>query len=214
MNKGLIVPALVALVGCGPAVLRDLMSMPQQRITYDDMCNLQDHFDQRARSGAAAYRAVAEQSNETAREEPDENGQMRRVVLGEGTYAVTARTDRQRLRQLLREEYKRLPHLRLAAEEGEVRIRLGWWQSGSIRRVRPDTEIEVIATDGQSLTLPPHPCIGEFLFGDEPYAMRRNVIEAERARSHGEIPAAYVHDDAATPAVAPDATSASTPSPR
>lgn len=186
---------LVALSACGPAVLRDLMTMPQQRITYDDMCGLQAHFDQRARANAPAYRAVSEQSNETTREEPDENGRMRRVVLGEGTYVVAARTDRQRLRLLLRDEYKRLPRMRLAAEEGEVRVRLGWWQSGSIRRVRPDTEIEVTGVDGQTVTLPPHPCVGEFLFGDESYAMRRNVMEAERARSRGEIPAAYAPAD-------------------
>lgn len=192
----LLVPALAAITACGPGVQRNLMEIPQQRITYDDMCHLQDHFDQRAQAGARPFRVINELSNETSREEPDENGRMRRAVLGEGTYVVASRTDRRRLRQLLRDEYRRLPALRMTAEEGEVRVRIGWWQSGTIRRVRPDTDIEVTAVDGTTVTLPPHPCVGEFLFGDEPYAMRRNILEAERARARGEIPAAYRHDDA------------------
>lgn len=170
------------------------MEIPQQRITYDDMCGLQDHFDQRARAGARPYRVLNELANETEREEPDENGRMRRAVLGEGTYVVSARTDRQRLRQLLRAEYRRLPAMRLTAEEGEVQVRLGWWQSGTIRRVRPDRDVEVTDLSGATFTLPPHPCVGEFLFGDEPYTMRRNILEADRARARGEIPNAYRHD--------------------
>lgn len=200
MRNRLLVPALVVLSACGPTVLRDLMDIPQQRITYDDMCRLQGHFDQRAQANAPPYRIVNEDQNETSREEPDENGRMRRAVLGVGTYVVSARTDRQRLRHLLREEYKRLPSMHLGAEEGEVRVRIGWWQSGTIRRVRPDMDIEVTDVRGATHTLPPHPCVGEFLFGDEPYAMRRNVMSAESARARGEIPAAYLRGDGGAPA--------------
>lgn len=188
--------ALISLVSCGPAVVRDLMEIPQQRVTYDDLCDLQAHFDQRAQGHAAPYRVLNETANETSREEPDERGRMRRVVLGEGTYIVAARTDRRRLRQLLRAEYRRLPRLAVGGEEGELRVRLGWWQSGSIRRVRPDMDIELITADGSTVTLPPHPCVGEFLFGDEPYTMRRNILAAERDRARGELPAAYLHPDA------------------
>jgi hypothetical protein len=187
--------ALITLSACGPAVIRDLMEIPQQRVTYDDMCGLQGHFDQRAQGRAAPYRVLNETSNETTREEPDQNGQMRRVVLGEGTYVVAARTDRRRFRSLLRDEYRRLPHVVIGGDEGEVRVRVGWWQSGSIRRVRPDVDIELTAANGNTVTLPPHPCVGEFLFGDESYAMRRNIMAAESARARGEIPAAYLHAD-------------------
>lgn len=196
MRTRLLVPALAALASCGPTVQRNLMEIPQQRITYDDMCRLQDYFDQRAQAGSPAFRVLNEHSNETSNEEPDEHGRMRRVVLGEGTYVIASRTDRRRLRHLLREEYRRLPPMRLNAEEGEVRVRIGWWQSGTIRRVRPDMDVEITGVDGATHTLPPHPCLGEFLFGDEPYAMRRNVMEAERARARGELPAAYLHADA------------------
>lgn len=201
--------ALIALSSCGPTVARDLMQIPQQRVTYGDLCGLQSHFDQRAQGRAAPYRVLNETSNETTREEPDENGRMQRVVLGEGTYVVVARSDRRRLRQLLRAEYRRLPTLHIGSEEGEVQVRVGWWQSGSIRRVRPDTDIELTAADGAHVTLPPHPCVGEFLFGDEAYAMRRNVMAAESARAHGELPRAYLHDDGGAPGDAADAESPS-----
>jgi hypothetical protein len=210
MRTPLILSATIALCSCGPTAVRDLMEIPQQRVTYDDMCGLQAHFDQRAQVHAPPFRAMNETSNETSREEPDERGRMRRVVLGEGTYVVAARTDRQRLRQLLRAEYQRLPSMHLGGEEGEVRVRLGWWQSGTIRRVRPDAEIEVISTDGSVVTLPPHPCVGEFLFGDEPYAMRRNIMAAESARARGEIPAAYA-DAGAPTADTPDASPSPSP---
>lgn len=192
------------------------MGIAQQRVTYDDLCDLQAYFDQRAQSRAAPFRVVNETSNETSREEPDENGRMRRVVLGEGTYVIAARTDRRRLRQLLRAEYRRLPRVSIGGAEGSVQVRVGWWLSGTIRRIRPDTDIEVTGADGDSVTLPPHPCVGEFLFGDASYAMRRNVLSAERARSRGELPSAYLHDDAGSgdaSASPPDGGIAYTPAP-
>lgn len=196
MRSGRLLATLALLAACGPTVARDLMHIPQQRITYNDLCGLQSHFDQRAEGHAAPYRVLNETSNETTTEEPDEHGRMQRVVLGEGTYAIVSRSERRRFRQLLRAEYRRLPSLRIGGEGEPLQVRTAWWQSGTIRRVRPDSTIEITSPDGSSFTLPPHPCVGEFLFGDEPYAMRRNILAAERARARGELPAAYLHGDA------------------
>ncbi len=194
--RSLLAATLAAVtLSCGPRLRRDLASVPQRQITYDDLCGLQAHFDQRRAARAAPYRALSEQSNETSETQPDEFGRMRRVMQGEGTYLVRDRSDRRRLAQLLREEYTRLPALRLTRPETEVTLTLSWWQSGSIRRARPDLDV-VLSVDGTQHTLPPSPCLGEFLFGDEAYAMRRNVVAAEQDRSQGRIPRAYIPADA------------------
>lgn len=191
--------------GCGAASRRDLGAIPQRQITYDDMCHLQDYFDQRAAAHAQPFRAENEQSTETSRVEPDERGQPRRVTLGEGTYRVTDHSDRTRFNRLLHDEYHRLPtQLHLTRPEAEVQVHVGWWQSGTIRRLRPDLDID-LTVNGETHSLPFNPCVGEFLFGDAPYAMRRNVLDAERARAHGEIPRQYLPDGGPPEDTAPDA---------
>ena len=175
-------------VSCGPAVRHDLGSVPQSAITFDDMCHLQDYFDQRVDTHAPPLRVVDELSTETSRVAPDEHGQMRAVVIGEGTYLLRSHSDRVRFRRLLRDEYRRLPDgMELAAPESQVRVRVTWWQAGGIRRVRNDGDVVVMRGD-ESWTFPPQPCVGEFLFGESAYVMRRCFLEADRARSRGEIP--------------------------
>jgi hypothetical protein len=178
--------ALLAL-SCGPAIRRDLGGVMQSAITFDDMCHLQEYFDQRLESHARPLRVVNEQSTETTREERDEHGVMRPVVMGEGTYVLATRTDRVRFRRLLREEYRRLPEMTLTRPEQTVRVKVAWWQAGGIRRIRAGEDVE-LATGDESWTLPPHPCVGEFLFGEPAYVMRRCFQEAQRARSAGQIP--------------------------
>lgn len=198
MTPARLIALTLTLAACGPTVNRDLTTMPQRHITYDDMCHLQDYFDQRSATHARPFRVVNEQSTETSRQEADERGQMRPVVLGEGTYLIETHSDRVRLAQLLRDEYRRLPALALSGPDERIQLRIGWWQSGTIRRIRPDVDVDLVVR-GEHHELPAHPCVGEYLFGDDAYAMRRNVISAESARSHGALPAAYVHNDAAAP---------------
>lgn len=179
----------VLAASCGPAVRHDLGGVPQSAITFDDMCHLQDFFDQRVGAHAAPFRVVDELSTETSRVEADERGQMRPVVLGEGTYLITTRSDRVRFRRLLRDEYRRLPdEMGLTGAEAQVRVRVTWWQAGGIQRIRNDGNV-VITRGDETWTLPPHPCVGEFLFGERAYVMRRCFLEADRARTRGEIPA-------------------------
>lgn len=194
-------PALLwaLALGCGPTIRHTLPTNDQRHITYEDLCHLQDWYDQRTAANAPAFRVVDEQSTETADRAPDEHGRLRRVALGEGTYLITSREDRVRFDRLLRDEYADLPTLSIAAPEGNVRVHVSFWQTGSIRRIRPDVGV-TLEVDGASHELPSHPCVGEFLFGAQAYAMRRNVMSAERDRARGEIPAAYVGDAAAAPA--------------
>jgi len=190
------VAALCALtLGCGPTVRRTLPTSDQRHITYEDLCHLQSWYDQRTLNRAPPFRVVNEQSTETTDRAPDERGRLRHVAFGEGTYLVASQDDRARFDRLLRDEYADLPPLNLVGPETRVRVRVGFWQTGSIRRIRPDVEVR-LEVDGATTELPSHPCVGEFLFGAQAYAMRHNVLGAERARARGEIPADYT--DAAT----------------
>lgn len=210
--------ALLTL-SCGPGIKHnDLLSIEQRRITYDDMCHLQDYFDQRTSGHLPSFRVVNEMSTETSRVEADEHGAMRPLVLGEGTYVIAARSDRVRFRQLLREEYRRVPDMAMTGPEARVQVKVTWWQAGGIRRVRNEGEIEV-SVDGREFNFPPHPCVGEFLFGSEAYAMRRRFMESERIRARGGIPTELLPADASAlptepeaAASAPDATAPMAPS--
>lgn len=183
-----VLAASVVVTSCGPSSRRDLSAIPQRQITFDDMCHLQDYFDQRnATRSHPGFRAVEETSNETAETEPDENGHMRRAVIGEGTYLVADRRARRRLRQLLDEEFQGMPAVDLMAPGTTVRVHVAWWASGQVRRLRPDKMIQ-IATAERTVELPFNPCVGEFLFGAPVYALRRSFLDAENARSRGEIP--------------------------
>lgn len=177
----------LTLPSCGPVSRRDLSTIPQRQITYDDMCRLQSFFDQRNAPQSPPARTVDEQSTETERTEPDEHGRLRRVMIGEGLYVVTERSARRRFIQLLQEEYDRLPRELLDTHSPEIRVHVEWWASGQMRRLRPDREIEVTNQHG-SVRLPFNPCIGEFLFGAPIYAMRRHFLDSDAARARGQIP--------------------------
>jgi hypothetical protein len=177
--------ALLALAStsCGPASRRDLSALPQRQITFDDLCGLQAFFDQRnATAGVRPFRALGEQSTETANTEPDEQGRLRRVMVGEGTYVISQRSARRRFVQLLGEEYERVPTPLMDRHEREIRVRVEWWASGQMRRLRPDREIEVSTSSGTT-RLPFNPCVGEFLFGAPVYGMRRQFLDSQRERA-------------------------------
>jgi len=198
------------VTGCGPASRRDFSGFPQRRITYEDMCSLQNFFDERNSSHGSIISATeAEDSTETQDTEPDENGTMRRAVLGEGTYTIRDRRVRRRLRQLLSEEYERIPELTIGGQESDrsVKLRVGWWASGQMRRLRPDQEITVTDERGNTVNLPFNPCVGEFLFGSNVYALRRQFFSADNARARGELPPESAVFDAAVvlePQLGPD----------
>lgn len=202
---GLVLFVLVSCVGCGPTVRRDLSTIPQRQITFDDRCRMQEYFDQRNASHARpGFHAVEEISNETTANEPDEHGRMRHAMIGEGTYLVSDRSARVRLQRVLADEYADLPAFDARADGVQVTVHVGWWASGEVRRLRPDRRI-VVSNGRQTVDLPFDPCVGEFLFGAPVYALRRSVLDAEAARARGEIPATST--DAPGSAVEPSSAS-------
>ena len=183
-----------AALGCGPTIRHTLPTADQRHITYEDLCHLQDWYDQRTAHNIPTFRVIDEQASETAARNPDEDGHRHSAALGEGTYLIASLEDRLRFDRLLRDEYDRVPVLALVAPEARVQVHVAFWQVGTIRRIRPDVDITIAVDGGEPRSFPSHPCVGEYLFGREAYEMRHNVMSAESARARGEIPAAYAPD--------------------
>jgi hypothetical protein len=176
-----------AFLSCGPASRRDLSRVPQRQISFDDQCRLQAYFDQRNASGARPFRVIEETQNSSEMTLPDEltgEDRTRRVELGVGLYQLSDRPARRRLQLMLEEEFSGVPDLGLLRRDARVRIHAHWWVSGSVRRLLPERGIEITGPAGTA-TLPFNPCVGEFLFGAEVYAMRRTFLDDANARAAG-----------------------------
>ncbi|MBL8678047.1 MAG: hypothetical protein JNK05_02730 [Myxococcales bacterium] len=178
--------AIASGAGCGPASRRDLSTIPQRQISFDDECNLQAYFDQRNNSGARPFRVLDETQNTTEVAVPDDNGEVRarRVEVGSGEYEVSDRPARRRLQQLIDEQYVRVPDVGISQRGAHIRLKVRWWLSNSVRRLMPTDNVEIVGPRGTA-TLPFNPCVGEFLFGAEVYAMRRRFIDDTNARASG-----------------------------
>lgn len=177
---------LATTAGCGPASRRDLSTIAQRQISFDDECNLQAYFDQRNNSSARPFRILDETQNTTEVAVPDDNGEVRarRVEVGSGEYEVSDRPARRRLQQLIDEQYVRVPDVGISQRGAHIRVKVRWWLSNSVRRLMPTDNIEITGPRGTA-TIPFNPCVGEFLFGAEVYAMRRRFIDDANARATG-----------------------------
>ena len=170
-------PALVlasllaaSVASCGARSKRD-MSVPSREVTYADACNLQSYFDERASAGLTSPQAADEMLATNSKSQ----------TIGEGTYLLKDPMARQRFARLLRDEYDGLDRKLVQAvgsSEGRVSVHVRWWDSGPIRRLRPDDEV-LVQTAAGALELPPNPCISDFLFGDKVYAMRARYLRNE-----------------------------------
>jgi hypothetical protein len=177
-----------AVASCGPSTKRDLSQVPQRQISFDDQCHLQSYFDQRNNSPARAFRVLDETQTTLEMTVEDDDGRERRrsVEVGSGEYEISDRPARRRLQQLIDDEYSNIPDLGLMRRGAHVRVRVRYWVSNAVRRLVPTNTITVTGPLA-SVTVPFNPCVGEFLFGAEVYAMRRRFIDDTNARSSGRV---------------------------
>lgn len=167
--------SLFFLFACGPSVRRDLSTLPQRRITYDDMCHLQDFFDDRESAHGPDFRSPDEHVTEAQRDAPSPQGAPRRGIVGEGEYIVSDGPARARLRRMILEEYKDVDANHPALNAEVLHVEVGWWSTGPVRRLRPDRPVVLVAGP-RRLELPFHPCIGELLFARSLYRMRHELV--------------------------------------
>jgi hypothetical protein len=190
--------AAAALAGCGPSTARD-PNVSGIQTSYDDGCDLQAYFDGRAGTNLPAPAPVTESVRE------DERGR----VVGEGDYELRDPVARDRLARMLREEFRGIPSRLIEAVEharGSVSVKLAWWDTGGMRRVRPQRAME-LRTPAGAMELPPNVCVSDLLFGAKLYAMRaryvRNEIALATERPMIDPSAPATSATAATPASAP-----------
>jgi hypothetical protein len=183
---GLVLSAVIG--GCGPASKRDLSRVPQRQISFDDQCRLQPYFDQRNASAARPFRVIDETQStlELTLEDDDGQPRTRTIEVGSGEYELSDRPARRRLQQLVDEEYNNVPDLGLMQRGAHVRVRVRYWVSSTIRRLIPSDTITITGPRATA-TLPFNPCVGEFLFGAQVYAMRRRFIDDSNARATGRV---------------------------
>lgn len=196
-HVGLLVVGILAAPACGPTSRRDA-DVPARAVTYDDACGLQAYFDER-REAKLAPPAVVDESIAS-----DEKG----VTAGIGTYVLKDPMVRRRFAKLLRDEYKGIePQVVGAVEssEGEVKVRVHWWDAGATRRLRVGKEI-VVYTKAGSTELPPNPCVADLLFGAKIYEMRHRYVTGELNRAIEGSP-----DEAAPAASTPAPATSATP---
>lgn len=182
-----------AIASCGPASKRDLSQVPQRQISFDDQCRLQAYFDQRNNSPARAFRVIDETQSaiDMTVEEDDGRERRRSVEVGSGEYEITDRPARRRLQQLIDDEYNNVPDLGLMQRGAHVRVRVRYWVSSSVRRLVPANMITITGPLA-TVSIPFNPCVGEFLFGSQVYAMRRRFIDDANARAAGRVPPSVV----------------------
>jgi hypothetical protein len=170
LRASLTVCAVALLVACGPSSRRS-MKTPAHAVTYDDACGLQDYFDQRR--AASLPRPSAEDEVIAT----NEKGQ----TIGEGTYKLHDPLAKRRFARLLREEYSGIDAkiLRAAAStDDDVTIRVRWWDSGQVRRLRPEDDV-IVTTSAGAVELPPNMCVSDLLFGDRIYELRAKYLRNE-----------------------------------
>jgi hypothetical protein len=157
--------ALVAAVGCGIGIGRDLRDVPTQQVIYDDDCKVQDYFDDLARGDVHPPAIVASKEVEHATGAQPTGGIT--------TFAFEEDPQLKVLHRVLEENWKKLPPKLMAAKRVELQVK--WAERAGVRRV-VTTEDAEIRYDDTSSYLPYHVCLSEFLFGAPLYRTRRELL--------------------------------------
>lgn len=140
-------------------------------MTFDDACGLQEYFDERRHNMLAPPKADDEvvATNDKG------------PTMGQGSYRLSDALARRRFAKLLRDEYSGIDPKVLKAvssSEGIVTVRVHWWDSGKVRRLRVEDSV-VVTTDAGSVELPPNMCVSDLLFGDRIYELRARYLKNE-----------------------------------
>jgi hypothetical protein len=150
-------------VACGIAIKRDLSTIPQGQVGFDDMCGLQDYFD--------ALEAKVAKEPQVASSLELEGGDGQRTIRGgkarlvfEGDFLL------KHVRRVLNENWRRLPDELATANKVEIEVR--WAEKAGVKRVVTDQDAELFV-NGQSSYLPYHVCLSELLYGAPLYKQRQ-----------------------------------------
>lgn len=166
--KNVIAIALGSLaLGCaGPAVKRDLSAIPVGQVGFDDMCGLQEYFDEIALKMVAPPDLVEGADIEHVAKTATARG-------GRSRYAFQTPVQLATVRRVLDENWKNLPPKLASAKR--IDLAVNWSERAGVNRVANDSKPELYV-DGVATPLPYHVCLSELLFGEPLYRQRRNVL--------------------------------------
>jgi hypothetical protein len=166
--KNVIAIALGSLaLGCaGPAVKRDLSAIPVGQVGFDDLCGLQEYFDEIALKMVAPPDLVEGADIEHVAKSTTARG-------GRSRYAFQTPVQLATVRRVLDENWKNLPPKLASAKR--IDLAVNWSERAGVNRVANDSKPELFV-DGVATPLPYHVCLSELLFGEPLYRQRRNVL--------------------------------------
>jgi hypothetical protein len=158
-----VVSAPVVVGSCAPLIKRDLSTIPQGQIGFDDMCGLQDYFDGLEAKVSREPVVVSSLDLEGGDGKKTMRGGRARLLF-EGNYLV------KNGKRVLNENWMRLPEELEKAEKFEVEVR--WAERAGVRRVVTDEDAELIVGN-TTASLPYHVCLSEWLYGAPLYKQRQ-----------------------------------------
>lgn len=153
---------LAVAAQCAPSIKRDYSNVPAGRVGFDDMCGLQTYFD-RLEMKVGTPPAVAS-SNEI-------QGQGFRS--GRSRFTFQTDSQLQTARQVLTDNWKRLPDNLMSSSIIEIEVR--WSERSGVRRVVTNEDATLMVGKTES-SLPYHVCLSELLFGEPLYRRRRVAL--------------------------------------
>jgi len=159
------VVAVLATIGCGIAVRRDLSAVQPGQVGFDDMCGLQGYFDAIEVRTSPPPRVVTSV-------DLDGTSGGKSVRGGRQRFAFENDFQLAHLRRVLNENWRRLPDG--VAGAGKIELEVKWSEKAGTKRVVTDEDAH-LDVGGQSFSLPYHVCLSELLFGESLYRQRRAV---------------------------------------
>jgi hypothetical protein len=159
------IAVMLLAVECAPVVNRDLSQVPAGRVGYDDLCGLQDYFDDLSTKSAMPPVIVTATEIEKVRADSPLGGRARFAF--ETDYQLAA------VRRVLRDNWRRLPEGVETAPRIELEVE--WSARSGLKRVVTNRDAQLIVGPVRS-PLPYQVCLSELLFGEPLYRRRRDVL--------------------------------------
>jgi hypothetical protein len=160
-----VISASTALA-CGIAVKRDLSTIPQGQVGFDDMCGLQDYFDSLEAKVAKEPFVASSVDLEGGDGVHTIRGGRARLVF-EGSFLL------KNGRRILEDNWRKLPEQLATTDKFEIEVR--WAERAGVRRVVTD-QPSVLYIGNESWDLPYQACLSDWLYGEPLYRQRRALF--------------------------------------
>lgn len=163
LDNVIAVAVFALTTGCGAtAVKRDLSGIPAGQVGFDDLCGVQDYFDEIAMNQVAAPTMV-------------DGAEIERGAIrgGRARFAFETPFQLMTVRRVLTENWKRLPPK--LDDAHRIEINVNWSERSGLHRVANNSNPELVV-DGVTTPLPYHICLSELLFGEPLYRQRRDML--------------------------------------